>query len=113
MTTPEFDVVVVGAGAAGMSAALTAATQGLKTVLIEKSPYWGGSTSRSGGGVWIPNNSVLKRDGVDDTVEQARAYVHAIIGEHAPAAKIDTYIDRGPEALDYLMAHSPQPASDQ
>ena len=90
-----------------MSAALTAATQGLKTVLIEKSPYWGGSTSRSGGGVWIPNNSVLKRDGVDDTVEQARAYVHAIIGEHAPAAKIDTYIDRGPEALDYLMAHSP------
>ncbi|MFT4200914.1 3-oxosteroid 1-dehydrogenase [Gordonia sp. (in: high G+C Gram-positive bacteria)] len=108
MTTPEeFDVVVVGAGAAGMSAALTAATQGLKTVLIEKSPYWGGSTSRSGGGVWIPNNSVLQRDGVDDTVEKAREYVKAIIGEHAPEAKIDAYIDRGPEALDYLMAHSP------
>lgn len=101
------DVVVVGAGGAGLAAALTAATKGLQTVLIEKSPYWGGSTSRSGGGVWIPNNSVLRRDGVTDTVEDARRYVHAIIGDHAPAEKIDTYIDRGPEALDYLMAHAP------
>ena len=105
---PEtFDVVVVGAGAAGLSAAITAAQKGLSTVLIEKSPYWGGSTSRSGGGVWIPNNSVLRRDGVVDTPEKAREYVHAIIGEHAPADRIDAYIDRGPEALDFLMAHAP------
>ncbi|WP_420042062.1 3-oxosteroid 1-dehydrogenase [Gordonia sp. MP11Mi] len=107
MANEEFDVIVVGAGGAGLSAALTAKTKGLNTVLIEKSPYWGGSTSRSGGGVWIPNNSVLRRDGVDDTVDEARKYVHAIIGEHAPAERIDTYIDRGPEALDYLMAHAP------
>ncbi|WP_341258040.1 3-oxosteroid 1-dehydrogenase [Gordonia malaquae] len=107
MATEEFDVIVVGAGGAGLAAALTAKTKGLKTVLIEKSPYWGGSTSRSGGGVWIPNNSVLKRDGVDDTVDAARTYVHSIIGEHAPADRIDAYIDRGPEALDYLMANSP------
>ena len=102
-----YDVVVVGAGGAGMSAAITAAAQGLSVVLIEKSPYWGGSTSRSGGGVWIPNNSVLKRDGVDDTTEKARQYVHAIVGEHAPAERIDAYIDRGPEALDFLMSHAP------
>ncbi|NLG48038.1 3-oxosteroid 1-dehydrogenase [Gordonia sp. (in: high G+C Gram-positive bacteria)] len=102
----EFDVIVVGAGGAGLAAALTAASKGLKTVLIEKSPYWGGSTSRSGGGVWIPNNSVLRRDGVEDTPEEARKYAHAIIGEHAPADRIDTYIDRGPEALDYLIANS-------
>ena len=107
MATEEFDVIVVGAGGAGLAAALTAKTKGLKTVLIEKSPYWGGSTSRSGGGVWIPNNSVLKRDGVEDTVDAARTYVHSIIGEHAPADRIDAYIDRGPEALDYLMANSP------
>ncbi|WAC53976.1 3-oxosteroid 1-dehydrogenase [Gordonia sp. SL306] len=102
-----YDVVVVGAGAAGLSAAITAAASGLKTVIIEKSPYWGGSTSRSGGGVWIPNNSVLKRDGVDDTTDRAREYVHAIIGEHAPAERIDAYIDRGPEALDFLMKNAP------
>ncbi|MCF3940500.1 3-oxosteroid 1-dehydrogenase [Gordonia tangerina] len=105
--TEAYDVIVVGAGAAGLSAAITAAASGLKTVIIEKSPYWGGSTSRSGGGVWIPNNSVLKRDGVDDTVDRAREYVHTIIGEHAPSEKIDAYIDRGPEALDFLMKHAP------
>ncbi|MFW0793963.1 3-oxosteroid 1-dehydrogenase [Gordonia sp. CPCC 205515] len=102
-----YDVIVVGAGAAGLSAAITAAASGLKTVIIEKSPYWGGSTSRSGGGVWIPNNSVLKRDGVSDTPDKAREYVHAIIGEHASPERIDAYIDRGPEALDFLMKHAP------
>lgn len=105
--TETYDVIVVGAGGAGLAAAITAANNGLSTVLIEKSPYWGGSTSRSGGGVWIPDNSVLRRDGVDDSREKAREYVHAIIGEHAPADRIDAYIDRGPEALDFLMAHAP------
>ncbi|MDL9938058.1 3-oxosteroid 1-dehydrogenase [Gordonia sp. ABSL1-1] len=105
--TETYDVIVVGAGGAGLSAAITAANKGLKTVLIEKSPYWGGSTSRSGGGVWIPGNSVLQRDGVPDDREQAREYVHAIIGPHAPADRIDAYIDRGPEALDFLIAHAP------
>ena len=105
--TETYDVVVVGAGAAGLSAAITAAAQGLSTVIIEKSPYWGGSTSRSGGGVWIPNNSVLERDGVDDTTERAREYVKAIIGEHAREDRIDAYIDRGPEALEFLMKHAP------
>ncbi|MFT4125948.1 MAG: 3-oxosteroid 1-dehydrogenase [Gordonia sp. (in: high G+C Gram-positive bacteria)] len=102
-----YGVIVVGAGAAGLSAAITAAAQGLDVVIIEKSAYWGGSTSRSGGAVWIPNNAVLTRDGVDDTTAKARQYVHAIIGEHAPAEKIDAYLDRGPEALDFLMAHAP------
>ena len=106
--TPEtVDVVVVGAGAAGLSAALTAATHGLSAILIEKSPYWGGSTSRSGGGVWIPNNTVLQRDGVTDTAEKAREYVHSIIGEHARPDRIDAYLDRGPEALEFLMDHAP------
>ncbi|MEU6587588.1 FAD-dependent oxidoreductase, partial [Nocardia sp. NPDC046763] len=56
MTDRDYDVVVVGSGAAGMSAALTAAHHGLRTVLIEKAAHYGGSTARSGGGVWIPGN---------------------------------------------------------
>ena len=59
----EVDVVVVGAGAAGMSAALRAAAHGLDTVLLEKSDYFGGSTARSGGGVWIPDNYALRAAG--------------------------------------------------
>ena len=72
MTGQEYDVVVVGSGGAGMVAALAAAHQGLSTVVVEKAAHFGGSTARSGGGVWIPNNEILKRDGVTDTPEAAR-----------------------------------------
>ena len=103
----EFDVVVVGSGAAGMVAALTAAHQGLSTVVVEKAAHYGGSTARSGGGVWIPNNEILQRDGVTDTAEAARTYLHSIIGDVVPAEKIDTYLRRGPEMLSFVLKHSP------
>ncbi|MGB0877149.1 MAG: 3-oxosteroid 1-dehydrogenase [Mycobacterium sp.] len=107
MTGQEYDAIVVGSGAAGMVAALTAAHQGLSTVVVEKAPHFGGSTARSGGGVWIPNNEILKRDGVSDTPESARTYLHTIIGDVVPAEKIDTYLDRGPEMLSFVLRHTP------
>lgn len=107
MTGQEYDVVVVGSGAAGMVAALTAAHQGLSTVVVEKAPHYGGSTARSGGGVWIPNNEILKRDGVKDTPDAARTYLHKIIGDVVPAEKIDTYLDRSPEMLSFVLKNSP------
>src|ERR1700752_3403481 len=103
-----YDVVVVGAGGAGMTAALAAARQGLNTVLIEKSAYWGGSTARSGGGVWIPGNTGLERDAPrGGTPDAARTHLHAIIGDVVPAERIDTYVDRGPEALQFLLDNAP------
>ena len=107
MTGQEFDVVVVGSGAAGMVAALTAAHQGLSTVVVEKAPHYGGSTARSGGGVWIPNNEVLRRDGVTDTAEAARTYLHGIIGDVVAPERIDTYLERGPEMLSFVLKNSP------
>ena len=107
MTAQEFDVVVVGSGGAGMVAALTAAHQGLSTVLVEKAPHFGGSTARSGGGVWIPNNEILKRARQSDTAEAARTYLHTIIGDVVPAEKIDAYLQRGPEMLDFVLANTP------
>jgi len=103
MTVQEYDVVVVGSGAAGMVAALTAAHQGLSTVVVEKAPHYGGSTARSGGGVWVPNNEILKRDGVTDTPEAARTYLHTIIGDVVEPERIDTYLDRGPEMGAHAM----------
>jgi Succinate dehydrogenase/fumarate reductase, flavoprotein subunit len=103
----EYDVVVVGSGAAGMAAALTAQRHGLRAVVVETAPHFGGSTARSGGGVWIPNNEMLRRDGVDDTVEAARTYLHHIVGDAVPAERIDAYLSRGPEALSFLLANSP------
>jgi len=107
MTTEEYDVIVVGSGAAGMVAALTAAHQGLSVVVIEKAAHFGGSTARSGGGVWIPNNEILKRDGVTDTADAARTYLHTIIGDVVAPERIDTYLDRAPEMLSFVLQNTP------
>ena len=107
MTTEEYDVIVVGSGAAGMVAALTAAHQGLSAVVIEKAAHFGGSTARSGGGVWIPNNEILKRDGVTDTKEAASTYLHTLVGDVVPPERIDTYLERGPEMLSFVLKNTP------
>ncbi|GED97190.1 3-oxosteroid 1-dehydrogenase [Gordonia crocea] len=103
----QFDVVVVGSGAAGMTAAITAARGGLEVVLVEKSERWGGSTARSGGGIWIPgNDDLLGHAGADD-IEDARRYLHALADDVVDPLRIDTYIDRGPEALRALCSWTP------
>ncbi|WP_171048012.1 3-oxosteroid 1-dehydrogenase [Nocardia cyriacigeorgica] len=107
MTDREYDVVVVGSGAAGMTAALTAAHHGLSVVVLEKAAHYGGSTARSGGGVWVPGNKALLASGRPDDREQARKYLHSIIGDVVPKERIDTYIDRGAEALDFVLDHTP------
>lgn len=65
--TTEYDVIVVGSGAAGMTAALKAADTGLSVLVVEKAAHYGGSTARSGGGVWVPGNESLVKAGIKDT----------------------------------------------
>jgi 3-oxosteroid 1-dehydrogenase len=101
------DVVVVGAGGAGMTAALAAARQGLDTVVVEKSSWFGGSTARSGGGVWIPGNYALKAAGEADDLSESKKYLDSIVGDVVPKVRRDTYIDRGPEVMEFLREHTP------
>jgi len=105
-----YDVVVVGAGGAGMTAALAAARQGLDTVLLEKTNYFGGSTARSGGGVWIPGNYALVAAGeAEDPVQESaesKRYLDAIVGDVVPKIRRDTFIDRGPEVMDFIRDHT-------
>ncbi|HWU23372.1 MAG TPA: 3-oxosteroid 1-dehydrogenase [Nocardioides sp.] len=105
----SYDVVVVGAGGAGMSAALAASRKGLDTVLIEKSAYFGGSTARSGGGVWIPGNYALEAAGQVDPGDRdaAKTYLDAIVGDDVPKVRRDTYLDRGPEVLEFIRDNTP------
>src|SRR6266700_7182145 len=80
-----YDVVVVGAGAAGMTAALTAAKRGLSVLVVEKAATFGGSAARSGAGIWIPNNEVILAAGVPDTPSKAAQYLAAVVGADVPA----------------------------
>ncbi len=105
--TLDVDVLVVGAGGAGMTAALAAQAQGLDVLLAEKSEYFGGNTARSGGGVWVPGNYALKAAGVEDTPEQAKLYLQSIVGDEVPAVRRDTFVDRGPEMMDFVRDRTP------
>jgi 3-oxosteroid 1-dehydrogenase len=101
-----YDVVVVGAGGAGMAAALTAHHRGLSTLLIESTEYFGGTTARSGGGVWIPGNHVLVAAGQRDDPESVRTYLRTIIGDGVDPARIDAFIEHGPASLKLVTDHS-------
>ncbi|MEY9886666.1 3-oxosteroid 1-dehydrogenase [Catenulispora sp. MAP5-51] len=102
-----YDVVVVGCGAAGMTAALTAAARGLSVVVVEKAPTFGGSAARSGAGIWIPNNSVILAAGVPDTPALAAEYLAAVVGGGSTPARQNAFLANGPAMLSFVMAHSP------
>src|ERR1022692_1936465 len=103
----QFDVVVVGSGAAGMTAALAAAHHGLRAVVLEKTEWFGGSTARSGGGIWVPGNEVLPKAGVRDSPEQARAYLAYVAGDGVPAERQHALLEHGPAMLALVRASTP------
>jgi succinate dehydrogenase/fumarate reductase flavoprotein subunit len=101
-----YDVVVIGAGAGGMTAAAVAAAEGRSVLLIEKTEFVGGTTAWSGGMVWIPVNGLMKRVGLDDSLSDAVTYLAGTVPEAANAGLRDTFLSRGPEALDYLAGNT-------
>ena len=98
----ETDLLVIGAGAGGMTAALVGALEGLDVVLCEKSDMAGGTTATSAGTVWIPGNRQGQRAGTPDTVEAARTYLAAMLGDHASDPRMEMFLKAGPIVLDYL-----------
>jgi 3-oxosteroid 1-dehydrogenase len=105
----EVDALIVGSGAAGLTAALAANANGLNTLVIEKTKYFGGTTAFSGGGLWIPNNPVLKRAGMKDSVEDARTYLDAVLalnGDDVSAERREAFLTEGPRAIEFLEQQS-------
>lgn len=102
----EVDVLVAGSGG-GMAGAYTAAREGLTVLLVEATEKFGGTTSYSnGGGMWFPANPVLRREGVDDTVEDALEYFRAVVGDRTPAELQETFIRNGAKVIEYLEQDS-------
>src|SRR5690349_15113700 len=106
-STQQFDVVVIGAGAAGMTAALRAAKRGLSVVVVEKAPTFGGSAARSGAGIWIPNNEVILAAGVPDTPAKAATYLASVVGPGVPADRQAAFLAKGPQMISFVMKYSP------
>src|SRR5450756_1674875 len=101
-----YDVVFIGAGAGGMRAAAVAAAEGLSVLLIEKTECIGGTTAWSGGMVWIPVNAGMKQAGIDDSLSDAQNYLASTVPESENADLREAFLARGPEAIDYLEAHT-------
>lgn len=106
LPTEEFDVVIAGSGAGGLSTAITAADAGLSVLVVEKADKFGGTTSRSGGWIWIPNNSQAKREGIEDSVERARTYIENEAGNQFDGTRVDAFLENGSKMLDWFDANT-------
>jgi succinate dehydrogenase/fumarate reductase flavoprotein subunit len=102
----SYDVVVVGSGT-GLMGAITAARRGLRTLVVEKGAYLGGSTAMSGGGMWLPNNKVLQDAGVIDTKERVLTYLDTLVGDTAPRARREAYVANAPAVVNEMLAATP------
>lgn len=102
----DCDVLVIGSGAGGLATAVAAAHRGLKALVVEKEPVFGGTTARSGGWMWIPGNAPAKRAGIEDSVEKATTYLRHETGEHFDEHRITAFLEAGPKAVDFFEAET-------
>jgi succinate dehydrogenase/fumarate reductase flavoprotein subunit len=96
------DVLVVGSGAGGLAAAVSARVLGLDVVVVEKTAVFGGTTAWSGGWLWIPNNPHAARAGSGDTPAAARTYLEHELGERFDAARVDAFLENGPRMVEFF-----------
>jgi len=98
----EVDLLIAGAGPAGMTAALVASLEGLNVLLCEKSSQIGGTGSTSAGTLWIPGNHQSRNAGFDDSVENAEEYLDALVQSSVNQDLRTAFLRTGPIAIDYL-----------
>ena len=97
-----YDLIAIGAGAGGLTAALVGALAGLRVLVVERSAQVGGTTARSSGSVWVPGNAQQAALGIHDDRERAQRYLDGLVGERAERALRVRYLDAAPRVLDLL-----------
>ena len=100
------DLLIAGSGGGGMVAALAALDSGIEPLVIEKQALVGGSTGLSGGMVWLPNNPLMRADGIPDSHEDGLAYFDDVVGDIGPAsspARREMFLTAGYEMINFLI----------
>ncbi|HZP88105.1 MAG TPA: FAD-dependent oxidoreductase [Burkholderiales bacterium] len=100
------DVLVVGTGASGMSAAVTAAFHGLDVLVVDKEARFGGTTARSGGWLWIPGTRLATEQGIQEPPGAAKAYLEHEATTHFNEKRVDAFLENGPKAIDFFTRNT-------
>jgi len=100
------DILVVGSGGGGMVAALAASDLECEALIIEKGSVYGGSTAMSGGAMWVPNNHLMKKEGIADSAEEGLAYLKSITGGKVLEDRLRAYVETAPMVVKWLEEHS-------
>ena len=96
------DLLVIGSGAGGLSAAVTAAHLGLKVIVAEKDPQYGGTTAWSGGWMWIPRNALAVEAGISEDIEKPLSYLRHELGDRFDEGRARTFLENGPRMVDFF-----------
>ncbi|MFM0336975.1 FAD-binding protein [Paraburkholderia fungorum] len=102
----EVDVIIIGAGAAGMTAAIVSKNEGLVPLVLEKTDQIGGTSAWSVGMMWFVDSAPMQAAGFKDSFDKARKYFAATVGTSVDRSLQEAYISQGRVALDYLLRHS-------
>ena len=100
----EYDVIVIGSGAAGLSTALSAAQQGLRVAVMEKSSVIGGTTAWSGGWMWLPQNPYAKKAGIEDSKEEVKRYLTSVAKGNELDPREDIFLDAAPKMVEHYRS---------
>ena len=98
------DLLVIGSGAGGLSAAVTAAHLGLKVIVVEKDPQYGGTTAWSGGWMWIPRNPLAVEGGIIEPIDKPLSYLRHELGAQFDEARARAFLDNGPRMVEFFRA---------
>jgi len=104
--TVHCDLLVIGSGAGGLSAAVTAAKLGLKVIVVEKEAQFGGTTAWSGGWMWVPRNALAKKAGIEERIDAPLQYLREELGTRFDEARALTYLSHAPEMIDFFRQHT-------
>lgn len=99
----EYDIVVAGAGAGGLSAAVFAALEGKRVLLVESTEYIGGTTALSGGTTWAPLTKLGKQLNPDDSYDKCLEFLDAAVGVHSPKYMREAFLKNSSQAVQKLL----------